>query len=74
MRLEDAAKAQLAAAGFRLDYLEIRRVDDLQRPAPEEALADLRIFAAAGLGRARLIDNLPLVSFDARRRYGAGMR
>ena len=63
LRLEDAGKAQLAAAGFRPDYLEIRRADNLQRPAPEDATADLRIFAAAGLGRARLIDNLPLASF-----------
>jgi pantoate--beta-alanine ligase len=58
--LEDAAKARLAAAGFRPDYCEIRRADDLQRPSPEDAIADLRIFAAATLGRARLIDNLPL--------------
>jgi pantoate--beta-alanine ligase len=58
--LEDAAKARLAAAGFRPDYCEIRRADDLQRPSPEDAIADLRIFAAAVLGRARLIDNLPL--------------
>lgn len=62
LRLEDVAKAQLAAAGFRPEYLKIRRADNLQRPAPEEAAADLRIFAAAGLGRARLIDNLPLAS------------
>lgn len=58
--LENAAKEQLAAVGFRPDYFEIRRADDLQRPAPEEATANLRIFAAAGLGRARLIDNLAL--------------
>jgi pantoate--beta-alanine ligase len=54
--LETAAKAKLAAAGFRPDYFEIRRPEDLQRPAGEEA--ELRIFAAAWLGRARLIDNL----------------
>lgn len=58
--LEDQAKARLAAAGFRPDYFEIRRADNLQRPSPEDAIADLRIFAAAGLGRARLIDNLAL--------------
>lgn len=54
--LENAAKAQLASAGFRPDYVEIRRADDLQRPEPDHAA--LRIFAAAWLGRARLIDNL----------------
>jgi len=55
-RLEDEAKARLTAAGFRPDYFEIRRPDDLQRPVPTDV--DLRIFAAAWLGRARLIDNL----------------
>ena len=54
--LEDAAKATLTAAGFRPDYFEIRRPDDLRRPDPGDA--ELRIFAAAWLGRARLIDNL----------------
>lgn len=57
MALEDEARARLAKAGFRPDYFEIRRPHDLQRPTPEDA-ADLRIFAAAWLGRARLIDNL----------------
>jgi len=61
--LEREAKAQLAAAGFRAagfrpDYFEFRRAGDLQLPAPEET--DLRIFAAAWLGRARLIDNVPV--------------
>lgn len=56
--LEREAKAQLAAAGFRPDYFEFRRAGDLQPPAPEET--DLRIFAAAWLGRARLIDNVPV--------------
>jgi pantoate--beta-alanine ligase len=56
--LENVAKARLAAAGFRPDYVEIRRADDLQRPAPDDA--ELRIFAAAWLGRARLIDNLAI--------------
>ena len=55
--LEAEAKAQLASAGFRPDYFEIRRPDDLQRPNLEDA--ELRIFAAAWLGRARLIDNWP---------------
>jgi pantoate--beta-alanine ligase len=58
-RLEADAKANLTACGFRPDYVEIRRADDLQRPAPED-VAGLRIFAAAWLGRARLIDNLPI--------------
>ena len=59
-RLEAEAKIQLAAAGFCPDYVEIRRADDLQRPKPDDRADELRIFAAAGLGRARLIDNLSL--------------
>ena len=54
--LEQEAKTRLMAAGFRPDYLEIRRPEDLQRPAAGDT--PLRIFAAAWLGRARLIDNL----------------
>ena len=56
--LEEEAKAQLAMVGFRPDYFEIRHADTLQRPTPEDTAADLRIFAAAWLGQARLIDNL----------------
>lgn len=55
-RLSDEAKARLAAAGFRPDYFEIRRASDLQPPASGDE--NLRILAAAWLGRARLIDNL----------------
>ncbi len=53
------AMARLAAAGFRPDYFEIRRADDLRPPTAEDR--ELRILAAAWLGRARLIDNLPVV-------------
>ena len=51
-----AARARLDQRGFRTDYLEIRRSDDLQ-PA---TLADrsIVILGAAFLGPARLIDNL----------------
>lgn len=48
--------ARLRAAGFRPDYFEIRRAEDLALPAPEER--PLRILAAAWLGQTRLIDNL----------------
>ena len=50
------ANARLAAAGFRPDYFAIRRADDLQPPDKDEQ--NLRILAAAWLGRARLIDNI----------------
>ncbi|MBK8750706.1 MAG: pantoate--beta-alanine ligase [Candidatus Competibacteraceae bacterium] len=56
--LEHEAKARLAAAGFRPDYFEFRRARDLQHPTLEDT--ELRIFAAAWLGRARLIDNVPV--------------
>ncbi len=55
-RLADEAKTQLAEAGLKPDYFEIRRAEDLQPPAAGDT--DLRILAAAWLGRARLIDNL----------------
>ena len=56
--LELEAKARLAAARFRPDYFEFRRANDLQLPAREDT--ELRVFAAAWLGRARLIDNVPV--------------
>ena len=52
------ARTRLTAAGFRPDYFEIRRADDLQPPAAEDR--ELRVLAAAWLGRARLIDNVPV--------------
>ena len=50
------AEASLSAAGFRPDYFQIRRFDDLGEPAADER--ELVILVAAYLGRARLIDNL----------------
>ena len=59
--LEADARQRLAAAGFDVDYVEVRRMDDLARPA-DAGGGDPRLaaFAAARLGRTRLIDNLPL--------------
>jgi pantoate--beta-alanine ligase len=54
--LEAGAMAELAAAGFRPDYVSIRRADDLAEPAPQDRR--LRLLAAAWLGTARLIDNV----------------
>ncbi len=53
--IEDAAKDTLADAGFKPDYVRILRADDLGPPAAGDRLA---VFAAAWLGRARLIDNV----------------
>jgi pantoate--beta-alanine ligase len=55
-QIEEAAETMLEAAGFAVDYAEIRR-SDLGRPkAPSEA--GLLALIAARLGRTRLIDNL----------------
>jgi pantoate--beta-alanine ligase len=54
--LEAGAIDALAAAGFRPEYTSIRRSADLGIPAPGER--ELRVLAAAWLGRARLIDNV----------------
>lgn len=56
--LERAALARLEEAGFRPDYVAIRRPGDLSEP--DESDTELRILAAAWLGRARLIDNWPV--------------
>lgn len=62
-RVIDEALAQgrsdLALAGFRLDYLEVREAVGL---TPVEGLVagPARLLAAAHLGRVRLIDNVPV--------------
>jgi len=55
-----AARAMqgLQAAGFRPDYFSVRRAADLR--APGAADQDLRLLAAAWLGKARLIDNIAI--------------
>ncbi|MER2509743.1 MAG: pantoate--beta-alanine ligase, partial [Amaricoccus sp.] len=52
----DAARATILAGGFaEVEYLELRRAEDL---APLEALtAPARLLAAAWIGGVRLIDN-----------------
>ena len=56
--LERAAMDALTRAGFRPDYVSIRRAFDLGAPAAGDAA--LRVLAAAWLGPARLIDNLEI--------------
>lgn len=56
--LEKQAEDQLRGAEFRPDYISIRRADDLAPPQPADSR--LIIVAAAWMGKARLIDNLPL--------------
>ena len=54
--LEAGAMAQLEQAGFRPEYVSIRRAADLAEPQPGDTR--LRVLAAARLGAARLIDNI----------------
>jgi len=53
-----AGCALLEAAGFRVDYLEVRDAETLEVPANLDT-AKARVFVAAYLGRTRLIDNVP---------------
>ena len=50
-------KAALEAAGFKVDYLEVRDAETLQPVAPG-AQRPLRVLVAAWLGKTRLIDNV----------------
>jgi pantoate--beta-alanine ligase len=52
----DKAIKELAAAGWKPDYLEVRRRSDLAKPGPADT--ELVVLAAARLGATRLIDNL----------------
>ena len=58
--IEDEANTRLEAAGFTVDYAEVRRSDLTRAKSPNEP--DLVALIAARLGRTRLIDNL---EFDA---------
>ncbi len=54
----DDAKNQLVAGGFtKVDYIEIREGDNLE--VTENLTNKSRIFAAAWIGKTRLIDNIP---------------
>lgn len=55
-RAESAAAKELQSAGFRPDYISVRRAADLAPPQPGDR--GLIALAAAWLGRTRLIDNV----------------
>jgi pantoate--beta-alanine ligase len=60
--LEKKAMAQLAARGWKPDYISIRRRADLQPPSAGDLAqkVELVVLAAAKLGVTRLIDNLEI--------------
>ena len=60
--IETAGMADLAAAGFRPEYLSVRRASDLS--PPQRGDTSLQVLVAAWLGSARLIDNVR-VELDA---------
>ena len=61
-QVERDAQRELAVAGWKVDYLAVRRRRDLRKPVAEEVVAGepLVVLAAAKLGTTRLIDNLEI--------------
>ena len=61
-RIEQDGQRELAAAGWKVDYLSVRRRRDLREPTAAEVAAGepLLVLAAAKLGTTRLIDNLEI--------------
>ena len=55
-QLEADAGGRLTAFGFDVDYVAIRRAQDLE--LPDRDCDELVVLAAATLGKARLIDNV----------------
>jgi pantoate--beta-alanine ligase len=56
-RVLSAASVDLKAAGFRVDYVELRNAQTLA-PVTDVKTEKLRVLAAAWLGKTRLIDNV----------------
>ncbi|MDP3384052.1 MAG: pantoate--beta-alanine ligase [Phenylobacterium sp.] len=58
-KVEATGRAALERHGFqRVDYFEVRQVEDLSLAGPPPHEGRVRIFAAAHLGKTRLIDNM----------------
>lgn len=59
VQAQKQAQSELLAAGFlAVDYLEVRRTDDLSLVTEAHPSDSVRVFGAAYLGKARLIDNI----------------
>ena len=50
-------KSTLEAAGFKVDYLDVRDAETLE-PVAADGLRPMRVLVAAWLGKTRLIDNI----------------
>jgi pantoate--beta-alanine ligase len=61
-KVEADAQRELAAAGWKVDYVSVRRQLDLKPPTADEVIAGkpLVVLTAARLGTTRLIDNLEI--------------
>jgi pantoate--beta-alanine ligase len=59
MELLLAARRALVAAGFRVDYVDLRNAETLA-PVIDRGAEPLRLLVAAWLGKTRLIDNVPV--------------
>jgi pantoate--beta-alanine ligase len=59
-RLETEAVGRLERLGFQVDYVAIRRAEDLDKPRAADQ--QLRILAAVWCGQTRLIDNVEISS------------
>ena len=58
-KVEATGRAALERHGFqRVDYFEVRQIHDLSPAGPPPYEGQVRIFAAAHLGKTRLIDNM----------------
>ena len=56
--IENRVREELAGGGFDVDYVAVRDAERLAAPEAATAIANIRVFAAARLGRTRLIDNV----------------
>lgn len=56
--IENRMHEELAGGGFDVDYVAVRDAERLAAPEAATAVANIRVFAAARLGRTRLIDNV----------------
>lgn len=57
-------RAEIEAAGFKLDYLEARNADTLAKPSGTKG-EPLRLLVAARIGKTRLIDNVGVKTVQA---------